>query len=138
MVVPKVTAYMTPNPHSIDLRHSLAEAYAKMRRLNLKHLPVVAGNRLVGLVVDPDLKMIELLKGLDLTTVTVASAMTPVPYCVTESTPLDQVTREMSAQKYEVAVVMKDASVVGIFTATDALRALADVLQVRAAQRSSS
>lgn len=131
MTVPKVAAYMTPNPHSIDLRHNLAEAYSKMRRLNLKHLPVVAGSKLVGIVVDPDLKTIELLKGLDLTTVTVASAMTPVPYCVTETAPLDEVAREMSARKYDVAVVMKDAAVVGIFTSTDAIRALADILHPR-------
>jgi len=131
MTVPNVAAYMTPNPHSIELRHSLAEAYAKMRRLSLKYLPVMAGSKLVGIVVDPDLKMIELLKGVDLTTVTVASAMTPVPYCVTEDAPLDMVAREMSTHRFDVVVVMKDAAVSGIFTATDATRALADVLHAQ-------
>jgi acetoin utilization protein AcuB len=128
MTIPKVADYMTPNPHSIELRHSLAEAYAKMRRLSLRHLPVVAGSKLVGLVVDPDLKMIELLKGVDLAKIGVEAAMTPVPYCVTEGASLGEVAREMASQKYDVTVVMRDAAVVGIFTESDAVRALAEIL----------
>lgn len=128
MTIPKVTQYMTPNPHSIGLRHTLADAYALMRKHNLRHLPVMAGTKLVGLIDDPDLRTIELLEGIDLAKVTVEEAMTPVPYCVTLEAGLDAVAREMAREKHRVAVVMNDAAVAGIFTASDAVRALADIL----------
>lgn len=128
MSIPKVAQYMTANPYSIELRSTLAEAYTKMRRHQLRHLPVLAGTKLVGLVTDPDLQTLELLKGVDLMAVGVEAAMTPVPYCVTETTGLDEVAREMSMQRYEVAVVLRDAKVIGIFTASDAIRALSDLL----------
>lgn len=131
MTIPKVAEYMTPNVHSIGLRHTLSEAYAMMRRHQLRHLPVMAGTKVVGLIDDPDLRTIELFDGIDLAKVSVEAAMTPVPYCVTEGAGLDVVAKEMARERHEVALVMKDASVVGIFTASDAVRALADVLQAR-------
>lgn len=129
--IPSVAEYMTPNPHSIGLRQSLAQAYAFMREKNLRHLPVLAGAKLVGLIADPDLRTFELLKGVDLSALTVEKAMTPVPYSVTETTRLDEVAKVMAAHKYDVAVVTRDAAVVGVFTSTDAVRALADILQAR-------
>jgi acetoin utilization protein AcuB len=129
--IPSVAEYMTPNPHSIGLRQSLAQAYAFMREKNLRHLPVLAGAKLVGLIDDPDLRTFELLKGVDLSSLSVEKAMTPVPYSVTETTRLDEVAKVMAAHKYDVAVVTRDAAVVGVFTSTDAVRALADILQPR-------
>lgn len=126
--IPSVAAYMTPNPHSISLRQSLAQAYAFMREKNLRHLPVLAGGKLVGIIDDPDLRTFELLKGIDLSSLTVEKAMTPVPYSVTETTRLDEVAKVMAAHNYDVAVVTRDAAVVGVFTSTDAVRALADIL----------
>ena len=131
MSIPKVAQYMTPNPHSIGLRHTLADAYKLMRERALRHLPVTAGTKLVGIIEDPDLRTIELLKGADLTKVSVEEAMTPVPYCVMDTAPLNEVAREMAARKHDVVVVMKDAAVAGIFTSTDAVRALADILHAR-------
>jgi acetoin utilization protein AcuB len=129
--IPSVAEYMTPNPHSIALRQSLAQAYAFMREKNLRHLPVLAGDKLVGIIDDPDLRTFELLKGVDLSSLTVEKAMTPVPYSVTETTRLDEVAKVMAAHKYDVAVVTRDAAVVGVFTSTDAVRALADILHAR-------
>ncbi len=125
---PKVAEYMTENPHSIGRHEPLEEAYARMRRLNVRHLPVLVGKRLVGIIADPDLRTVELLKRVDLAEVTVEDAMTPVPYAVMVDTPLAEVAREMAAQKYDAVVVMRDADVAGVFTAVDALRALADLL----------
>jgi len=89
---------------------------------------VLVGGKLVGLIAVPDLRAFETLKDMDLRTVKVEQAMTPVPYAVTEDARLDEVAKEMAAQGYQSAVVMRDAVVVGIFTSQDALRALADLL----------
>jgi acetoin utilization protein AcuB len=126
--IPKIAAYMTENPHSIGLHEPLLEAYARMRQHGVRHLPVLSGKRLVGLIADPDLRTVELLKRVSLDNVTVEDAMTPVPYSVTVDARLDEVVREMAAQKYDAVVVMRDADVAGVFTATDAIRALADLL----------
>jgi acetoin utilization protein AcuB len=125
---PKVADYMTAHPYSIGLHQTLAEAYALMRQHDVRHLPVLAGGKLVGLVADPDVRTLERLKRYDLANVLVEEAMTPVPYAVTADARLSEVAREMVARKYEAAVVMSDSAVVGVFTAIDALRALADML----------
>lgn len=124
----KVADYMTPNPHSIGLHDSLAKAYAKLHELQIRQMTVLLGGKLVGLLAAPNLRTVEALKDADLTAITVKQAMTPVPYAVTEDARLDEVAREMASQRYECAVVMRDATVVGIFTTVDALRALADLL----------
>ena len=125
---PKVADYMTENPHSIGLRQTLAQAYALMREHNVRHLPVLSGGKLVGLLADPDLHTVDLLTRFPINEIAVEQAMTPVPYAVTADTRLDVAAREMAAHKYDAVVVMRDARVVGVFTAIDALRALAATL----------
>lgn len=126
--IPTVADHMTEHPYSIGLHAPLTEAYALMKRHGVRHLPVLAGKRLVGLLADPDLHTVELLKRVDLSEVTVEEAMTPVPYAVTVDARLDEVAREMASRRYDAVVVMRDADVAGVFTAIDGLRALAAVL----------
>lgn len=126
--IPKVADFMTQHPYSIGLHESLEEAYARMRRHNIRHLPVLSGKRLVGIVPAPDLHMVELLKKVNLADVKVSEVMTPVPHAVTVDTPLDEVVRKMTANRCDAVVVMRDADVAGVFTAFDGLRALHDVL----------
>jgi acetoin utilization protein AcuB len=45
-------------------------------------------------------------------------------YCVSPDAPLVEVAREMAEHKYGSAVVVEGPKVVGVFTTTDALRAL--------------
>lgn len=54
-------------------------------------------------------------------------------YVVSPSAPLDEVAAEMARKKYGSAVVMQNEHVVGIFTAVDALTALAELLHTRLA-----
>lgn len=126
--VPRVSDYMTANPHFIGLHHSLAEAYALMRQHDIRHLPVLAGEKLVGLLTESDSRTMDLLRRLDLAQITVEEAMKPVPFAVTADARLDEVAREMAAMKCDAAVVLRDARLIGVFTATDALRALVNVL----------
>jgi acetoin utilization protein AcuB len=124
----RVSDYMTAHPHSIGLHEPLREAYALMRRHNVRHLPVLVGGKLVGLVADPDLRTIDLLERIDLARLSVEEAMTPMPFSVTADARLDMVVKQMVASRHDAVVVMRDAEVVGVFTASDALRALADAL----------
>jgi acetoin utilization protein AcuB len=122
---------MTANPHSVGADQPLAVAHKMMREHGIRHLPVLRGGELVGLVSQRDLYLVETLREVDPAVATVEEAMSQSTYAVAPKTPLAKVARVMAAKKYGCAVVMEDGDVVGIFTAVDALRALASLLEAR-------
>jgi acetoin utilization protein AcuB len=124
-----VRRYMTVSPVVVASRRTLADAHQIMRERRIRHLPVVDDGKLVGLVSQRDLYLLETLRGVDVGWETVAEAMTPEPYTVAPDAPLDEVAREMAEHRYGSAVVVDDAGVVGVFTTVDALRALVTVLR---------
>ena len=99
-----------------------------MQEHHIRHLPVLHGGRLVGVVTDRDLHLVESLQGVDPHLVTVSDAMSTDVYSVAPGMPLEDVVGEMAAHKYGSAIVMRDHEVVGIFTTVDACRALASLL----------
>jgi acetoin utilization protein AcuB len=116
--------FMTQGPHTIGKRRTLAEAHAMMRELKVRHLPVVERGKVVGIVSQRDLHLVETLPDVEPDEVAVDDAMSEDVFCVTADTPLADVARKMAKQKYGSAVVMDGAKVIGIFTATDGLKAL--------------
>lgn len=124
-----VQRFMTVNPTVIGSQRTLAEAHQLMRERGIRHLPVVDDRRLVGLVSQRDLYLLETLRAVDVALERVAEAMTPEPYAVTPDAPLDEVAAEMAEHKYGSTVIVEDGEVVGIFTTVDALRALSSVLR---------
>ena len=123
-----IADHMTPAPHTIGLDQPMSRASALMREHAIRHLPVLTGGELLGLVSHRDIALVEGLEGIDPANIRVEEAMTPEPYAVTPETPLVDVVRTMGEKKYGAAVVMKGREVVGIFTTIDALRVLADRL----------
>lgn len=136
MTTPKVYKYMTPSPHSIGREQTLAQAHTIMRANHIRHLPVLDGGVLVGLVSERDLRFIETLRDVELAVVKVEEAMAPDPYFVNVDTPVKDVAAMMIEHRYGSAIVVDKGHVVGIFTTIDALRALVD-LEKKAAQLSS-
>lgn len=129
--IPQIQKYMTTSPHSIGREQTLARAHAVMRQHAIRHLPVLEGGSLVGLLSLRDAHLIETLKDVDANTVTVEDAMTSVVYAVNPDAPLDEVAATMAEHKYGCAVVMQNAHVVGVFTTVDACLALAELLRTR-------
>jgi acetoin utilization protein AcuB len=124
-----VEEYMTRSPHSIGDDQSLQRAQAIMQEHDIRHLPVLHGGHLVGMVTERDVQLVETLDDVDPRLITVSDAMSQSVYAVTPETPLEQVAAEMAARKYGSAVVMRGRDVVGIFTTVDACRALATLLR---------
>lgn len=131
-VIPKIKSYMTTAPQTIGADQSMARAHEVMREHRLRHLPVLEASRLVGIVTDRDLHMVETLRDVDPAAVRVEEAMTQDVYAVTPDAPLDEVVQDMAVHKYGSAVVVDNHHVVGIFTTVDACRAFADMLRARA------
>jgi acetoin utilization protein AcuB len=127
--IPHVDHYMTHGPHSIGQEQTLIQAHQLMRQHNIRHLPVLHGGKLVGVLSDRDLHLIETLRDVDPERVTVEEAMSPTVYTVPPKASLDEVVREMAAHRYGCAVIVDNGKVVGVFTTVDALTAFADLLE---------
>jgi len=127
----RITNYMTHSPLSIGQEQTLAHAHRLMREHTIRHLPVLHGGKLVGLISDRDLHLIETLRDVDPENVLVEEAMTTSVYSVSPQAHLDAVVGQMAEQKYGCAVVMDQGRVVGMFTTIDAMRALAELVGMR-------
>ena len=100
----------------------------RMLQLQCRHLPVLHGGRLVGLLSERDIDVVESLGNVDVNEVKVEEAMSEEPYAVAPGTLLEDVAKVMADKKYGAAVVMDGSELRGIFTTTDAMAALANVL----------
>lgn len=127
--MPAVSHYMTAQPWTIERDASLRDADQLMRAHEIRHLPVLDQGRLVGVVSDRDLRLLEATACVNPSTTQVDEAMTEHPFIVTGDTALDEVASIMSEHKYGSVIVMGRDGVEGIFTAVDACRVLAEVLQ---------
>lgn len=128
---PHIVAFMTPFPYSIDIDAPLRAAHDMMREHRFRHLPVTSGSKIVGVLSDRDIKLIlgpefgypkeDELK--------VRDAYVEQPCVVSASAHLATVARTMAEKHIGSAIVTKGEKLVGIFTVTDACRALAAVLE---------
>jgi acetoin utilization protein AcuB len=120
-----VRSYMTAAPRTVGPRQTLADAHALMRAHRIHHVPVVQNGKVVGIVTQRDLLLIESLPDVNPSEVPVEDAMTRDLFIVTPRTPLAVVASEMADRRLGSAIVMDEDVVAGMFTATDACRALA-------------
>ena len=126
----RVGAHMTATPVCVQLDADLADAVDLMEQHNIRHLPVMDGDTLTGVVTDRDLGMIESLLPEEWESICVAEAMTPEPYTVQPDAALWEVAKHMAREKFGCAVVTDErGAVVGLFTTSDALRVLADLAE---------
>ncbi len=122
-----VENYMTRLPYTIDYNQSLSAAHELMRRHQIRHLPVLKQGKLLGLVSMRDLHLIETLRDVDPEEVPVEDAMADEPYTVSPEEPIKSIAAMMADQKFGSAVVVEHGTTVGIFTTTDALKALLEL-----------
>jgi acetoin utilization protein AcuB len=129
--IPTIQKYMSTTPHTIGAEQSLHKAHETMREHGIRHLPVMQGNQLVGIVSDRDVQLILAIDGADATKITVEDAMTQDVITVEPDASLDEVSDLMVERKAGSVVVMQNHRVVGIFTTIDGMRALSELLQTR-------
>lgn len=127
--MPQIHKFMTPMPHTVGADIDIKKALGMMREFHVRHLPVLTGGKLVGILTDRDLKLAAAFSGSD--TMTVEEMMTAEPFSVLPEAPFDQVVLSMAEHKCGCAVVQQaNGKVVGIFTATDGLRVLGEQFAV--------
>jgi acetoin utilization protein AcuB len=129
--IPAVKKYMTPSPLSIGPDETLERAHELMRTNRIHHLPVLRGGRLVGIISERDVLLVETLRDVDPSRAPVEDAMSEHVYEVDADTGLDVVAEMLTEYNYGSAVVLERGELVGIFTTNDASRALADLLHAQ-------
>jgi acetoin utilization protein AcuB len=123
-----IEKHMTAGPHSVGAEQTLAHAAAVMQKHGIRHLPVLHGGKLVGIISDRDLRLLESLADVNPKLLTVSDAMTSTVYSVSPDTSLREVVENMAQHKYGSAVVMRNDKVVGIFTTVDVCKVLIEFI----------
>jgi acetoin utilization protein AcuB len=121
-----IADFMTSMPHTVGSEQTITFAQQLMEKHGVRHLPVLHGGELYGIVSDRDLGMIAGLNEVNPDITTVEEAMTQEAYTVSKDTPLFAVLEEMLEHKYGSAVVVEGVKIVGILTTHDALKLLVD------------
>lgn len=139
----KVSKYMTQKLVTVTPEMTVRDAFLTMREHRVRHLPVVEGERLVGIISDRDLRQPKWAEDLDDWTAyyqledhTVASVMTRNPEVVHTYEGIRNAVRILRDRRYgALPVVDKRGDLVGILSAQDLLSALEELLSSSAALR---
>src|SRR5688500_3589398 len=123
-----VEEFTTPNPVTATPEMLVDEMDHLMTTYGIRHLPIVDGERVVGIVSDRDLRVVMGLSQREKLLVRANDIMTESPVTVSAGALLDEVAFEMSQKKIG-SVIVNDADdrFLGIFTVTDALNALIEI-----------
>lgn len=130
---PLVRAYMSAAPQTIGRAEPLVIAERRMQEHGIRHLPVMDGDRVIGVLSQRDALFAESLPGVNPTEIRVEEVMAETVFTATPDAPLAEVVGEMARRKIGSAVIIEDGRCVGVFTTSDALAALQDVLSEPAA-----
>ncbi len=129
--IPVVQKYMTYTPKSIGFDRPISNAMKLMHEMEIRHLPVLKGGELVGILTDRDIKLVTSFEEVDPEKITVEEACSFNPYFTSPETPLNEVVSNMARKKYGCAIVVDNGKLVGILTETDVYKAFAELLETR-------
>jgi len=120
---------MTKQPFAVETSLGVKAAQKMMIERHFRHLPVVEGGRVVGVVSDRDILLAQIAhQGLD-GELAIGDVCSLNPYTVSPDTPLAEVLETMAKRHIGSALVAEGDKLVGIYTATDACRHLAQQLR---------
>lgn len=121
-----VSEFTSEELELVDVNTSIIEVYKMMKDKGIRHLPVVDGDKAVGIISDRDVRFCSHMDGAAY--LTAREIMTPDPIAVSMHSPLGRVAYEMSNRKLGSVLVFDDkGALYGIFTTTDALNALVEI-----------
>jgi CBS domain-containing protein len=132
---------MTPAPITVAPSAPVPKVGELMLHRRIRHLPVVEGGRLVGIITDRDVRTAQPSPATSLSVqemrylldrLTVRSLMTRPVITVASREPIAEAVRLMLENRIGGLPVMEGERLVGILTAADVLRAFSSTLGVRA------
>lgn len=120
-----VNQVMSRLPAEIDRRESLATAVERLREVGVRHLPVMDGTALYGVLSPRDVTTAWIREGDAAAEVPVGDVCTTAPLTVAPTDTVRDVAARMVARGVTSAIVVDGTVLVGIFTSSDALTILA-------------
>lgn len=134
-----VAKRMMRDPVFVDENDSMKKAMDILRNREIRHLPVLKGDRLVGIVTERDIKQAspssataleirEIYYLLD--KVKVKQIMTRRPYTISPDSPIEEAALIMREKKIGCLPVVEGGRLVGILTETDILDAFIESMGV--------
>lgn len=125
-----VNEFTTPDPVTASEDLMIDELRELMTKHGIRHLPIVRGGVVVGVISDRDVRLVSGLSIAEKFQVRAGDLMSPDPVSVRASATLDEVAFVMSEKKVGSVIVNDDdGGFVGIFTTTDALNALIEIVR---------
>lgn len=125
-----VRGRMTRDVVTVEPSVTVSRALAIIRDHNIRHLPVVEGARLVGVVTDRDLRL-AVDPDTDPGDVAVSDVMTGSPVTVPPGLPVESAARLLIESRIGCLPVVEDDELVGILTETDLIRSFVELLAGR-------
>lgn len=126
-----VEEFTTPDPVTAVEDASVEQLNRLMAEYGVRHLPILRGQQVVGIISERDLKVVAGLDFEEKSLVRAGDIMVREPVTMSADTPLDEVAFEMSSRKIGSVIVNESDRFLGIFTVTDALNALIEILRDR-------
>jgi CBS domain-containing protein len=118
---------MSRLPAEAERSDPLSSVLQQMRDQHCHHLPVMDGTRLLGILSREDLHEAMLERGKTAAQLTAGDVCTKDPLTVAPMTPIVEVAQRMT-ERHVGSVLVTDGDVlVGIFTATDAVKLIAQL-----------
>ncbi len=113
---------MTSQPTSVRSDEMVVEAARRMLSEDVGSLPVVDGNRVVGMITDRDLVLQVVAKDLDPHKIRISDICSERPATAEPDEPLDDALQRMAAQQVRRLPVVTDGKLVGIIAQADIAR----------------
>jgi CBS domain-containing protein len=131
-----VRDYMVSQVETLTPDDSLETAVMLERRFRIRHIPIVEGGELVGMVTDHDLKRaLPPVTGSDqqtfervVQTTRLRQIMTRSPMTISPAAPLRDAVQILCEKKFGALPVVEQGKLVGIITGVDMLRAFLALL----------
>jgi acetoin utilization protein AcuB len=121
-----VSKIMSDNPVTISPDKRVGQALKLMQKHNIRHLPVVKDDRLVGWITSRDLR--EVLLASMLEKITVEDVMLKSPITVTPDTKVEEAARLVYENKIGGMPVLDGGRLVGVITLMDLISAFLSML----------
>ena len=121
-----ISTLMTENPVHLDPEARIEDAWKIMHTHRVRHVPVVKGDKLVGLVTQKDLLVNA--QNRSLLTLPVAEIMVFRVSTITTDTTAEEAAKVMLNDKISCLPVVEDDKLVVIITETDFLKLLIQLL----------
>ncbi|WP_130863971.1 CBS and ACT domain-containing protein [Bacilliculturomica massiliensis] len=131
---------MTKDPVSIQADAPINELIGLIRDKGLKRIPVLDGEKVVGIVTDGDVEKVSPTKATTLSVfeinyllskMTVKDAMSKKVFTITPDDLIEEAAIEMRANRISALPVVENGQLVGIVTESDLMDALIDMLGAR-------